>query len=112
MARGVRRGEIWLYEFKRPDKRRPVLVVSRDEAIAVLPRVMVAPITSTIRDLPSELRLDSRHGLKGPGAVTCDAIQTVEKAQLRQYVGALSASELRAVCAAAAVALGCSDGPP
>jgi len=59
MARRVdiNRGDIWTNEFQRPDKRRPVVVLSRSEAIAVLHIVMVAPITSTIRGLPSEVVL-------------------------------------------------------
>lgn len=110
MARRVNRGEIWLYELQRPDKRRPVLVLSRNDAIEVLPRVMVAPVTSTIRDLPSEFRLGVRHGLKNESAVNFDAIQTVEQTALRQFIGSLSPSELREICAALEVAVGCSDG--
>ena len=60
----VDRGDIWTYEFRRPDKRRPVLIVSRPEAIAVLHTVMVAPITSTIRGLPSEVVVGTAEGLK------------------------------------------------
>jgi mRNA interferase MazF len=110
VARRVRRGEIWLYEFHKPDKRRPVLVLSRNEAIEVLPRVMVAPITSTVRDLPSEYRVGVRHGLKVESVATFDAIQTVEQASLRQFVGSLSPAELRELCSALEVAVGCSDG--
>jgi mRNA interferase MazF len=110
MARRVSRGEIWWYEFQRPGKRRPVLVLSRNEAIDVLPRVMVAPITSTIRDLPSEFRVGVRHGLKVESAVTFDAIQTVEQTALRQFIGSISSSELREICSALEVAVGCSDG--
>src|SRR5439155_17754692 len=49
MARGIARGEVWTYQFARPDKRKPVVILSRPEAIDVLHAVMVAPITSTIR---------------------------------------------------------------
>ena len=48
MAREVRRGEIWMYTFRAPDKRRPVLVLTRQEVIGLLHTVMVAPITSTV----------------------------------------------------------------
>jgi mRNA interferase MazF len=51
----VNRGEIWLYTFKPPDKRRPVLVLTRQEVIGLLSTVIVAPITSTIRGAPSEV---------------------------------------------------------
>ena len=53
MARSVNRGEIWMYRFKAPDKRRPVLVLSRPEVIELLHTVMVAPITSTIHVVAS-----------------------------------------------------------
>jgi mRNA interferase MazF len=55
MAREVARGEIWMYNFASPDKRRPVLVISREDAIRVLSTVMVAPVTSTIHGIPSEV---------------------------------------------------------
>jgi mRNA interferase MazF len=51
MARVMSRGEVWTYRFKDPDKRRPVLVLSRNEAIDVLTTVLVAPVTATIREL-------------------------------------------------------------
>jgi mRNA interferase MazF len=54
-GRQMTRGDVWMYAFKRPDKRRPALVLSRDDAIRVLRTVMVAPITSTIHGLPSEV---------------------------------------------------------
>jgi mRNA interferase MazF len=62
MACAVTRGEIWMYRFKTPDKRRPVLVLSRAEVIALLHTVMVAPITSTIHGAPSEVIVAPRKG--------------------------------------------------
>ena len=55
MARRVNRGDIWTYRFKAPDKRRPVLVLTRQEVIELLHTVMVAPITSTIYGAPGEV---------------------------------------------------------
>ena len=55
MARAVTRGAVWTYRFKAPDKRRPVLVLSRDDVIDLLQTVMVAPITSTVHGAPSEV---------------------------------------------------------
>lgn len=107
MARGVARGELWMYEFGRPDKRRPVLVLSRPEAIAVLHTVMVAPVTSSRRGIPSEVPIGAGEGLKHESAVNLDHVQTVERARLSRYVGQLSADKLRAVCRALAVACGC-----
>ncbi|MEW6300487.1 MAG: type II toxin-antitoxin system PemK/MazF family toxin [Thermodesulfobacteriota bacterium] len=109
MARRVEiaRGDIWTYEFRRPDKRRPVLVLSRSEAIAVLHTVLVAPVTSTIRGLPSEVVVGTAEGLKHDSAVNLDHIQTVERARLSRYIGHLGGGKMRAVCRAIAVATGC-----
>lgn len=103
----IARGDIWTYEFQRPDKRRPVLVVSRSEAIAVLHTVLVAPITSTIRGLPSEVLVGMAEGLKHESAVNLDHIQTIERAHLSRYLGRLDSEKMRAVCRAIAVATGC-----
>jgi mRNA interferase MazF len=103
----IARGDIWTYEFQRPDKRRPVLVLSRPEAITVLHTVMVAPITSTIRGLPSEVIVGMTEGLKHDSAVNLDHMQTVERARLSRYIGRLGGEKMRAVCRAIAVATGC-----
>ena len=97
MARRVKRGEIWLYRFKNPDKTRPVVVLSRNEALAVLHTATVAPVTSTIRGLPSEVVIGTSVGLKHDSAVNLDHLQTVEQAQLTHYVGVLSGHQLRRV---------------
>ena len=109
MARAVNRGEIWMYSFRAPDKRRPVLVLSRQEVIALLHTVMVAPITSTIRGAPGEVVVGTAEGLKGHWAVNMDHIQTVERARRVGYVGLVRPETMRAVCRAVALATGCSD---
>jgi mRNA interferase MazF len=103
----VNRGEIWLYEFERPDKRRPVLVLTRQEVIRLLGTVIVAPITSTVRGAPSEVSVGVVHGLKQDSVVNLDHVQTVEKARLRTYVGFLDQAEMTQVCRALAIAVGC-----
>jgi mRNA interferase MazF len=109
VAREVRRGEIWRYRFKAPDKLRPVVVLSRPDVIGLLRTVMVAPITSTARGAPSEVVVGVTEGLKHESAVNLDHVQTVEQARLVGYVGSLAPEKLRAVCSALAVAVGC-DG--
>lgn len=104
----VNRGELWMYEFKSPDKRRPVLVLTRQEVIPLLRTVMVAPVTSTIRGAPSEVIVGPDQGLKRDSAVNLDHVQTVERSRLRRYVGRLGPAEMRAVCRALAVATGCA----
>jgi mRNA interferase MazF len=103
----IARGDIWTYEFKHPDKRRPVLVLSRPETIAVLHTVLIAPITSTIRGLPSEVQVGVPEGLKHESVVNLDHIQTIERARLSRYVGQVGTEKMRAVCRAIAVATGC-----
>ena len=109
MARRVSRGEIWQYRFKSPDKRRPVLVLTRQEVIPLLHTVMVAPITSVRRGLPSEVPVGASEGLKHDSAVNLDHVQTVEQAQLVAFVGSLDAAQMRRVCRGLSVATGCAD---
>lgn len=108
MARRVARGEVWTYTFRRPDKRRPVVVLSRPEAIEVLHTVMVAPVTSTIRGIPSEVVVGTDEGLRHDSAVNLDHVQTVEQTRLSRYVGRLGPEKMRAVCRALAIATGCA----
>jgi mRNA interferase MazF len=109
MAREIARGDIWLYAFAAPDKRRPVLVITRQEVIGLLHTVMVAPITSTIRGAPSEVLVGTAEGLKHQSAVNLDHVQTVEQARLIRWVGRLGSSRMGEVCRALAIATGCAD---
>jgi mRNA interferase MazF len=104
----VNRGEIWLYQFSHPDKRRLVLVLTRQEVIPLLSTVMVAPVTATVRGAPSEVLVGLQEGLKHESAVNLDHVQTVEKARLRQLVGRLGRHQMQQVCRALAVASGCA----
>jgi mRNA interferase MazF len=107
MARRVARGEIWSYRFKAPDKRRPVLILSRPDVIPLLHTVMVAPITSTRRGAPGEVNVGIAEGLKHDSAVNLDHVQTVEQARLVGFVGTLDAGQMQAVCRALGLATGC-----
>ncbi len=107
MAREVSRGQIWGYRFASPDKKRPVLVLTRQEVIGLLHTVMVAPITSTLRGAPGEVPVGVREGLKHESAVNLDHVQTVEQARLVGYIGHLGPEKMREVCRALALATGC-----
>ncbi len=107
MARRVNRGEIWLYTFKPPDKRRPVLILSRPDVIPLLSTVMVAPITSTIHGAPSEVLVGIDEGLKRESAVNLDHVQTVAQAALSSYVGSLGRPKMAEVCRCLAIAVAC-----
>jgi mRNA interferase MazF len=98
-----------MYTFRGPDKRRPVLVLTRQDVIGLLHTVMVAPITSTIHGAPSEVIVGPGEGLKHESAINLDHVQTVEQARLTRRIGSLSEARMREVCRALAVATGCAD---
>jgi mRNA interferase MazF len=108
MARDVARGDIWLYRFAAPDKRRPVLVLSRPAALRHLRTAVVAPITSARRGLPSEVAVGVDDGLKVPSAVNLDHLYTVAQEDLRQWLGRLDEQRMAQVCTALNVAMGCA----
>jgi mRNA interferase MazF len=107
MARQIERGEVWLYEFHKPDKRRPVVVLSRQDVIDLIDTVMVAPIRSNIIGAPSEVVVGVAEGLKHDAAVTLDHVQTIEKRRLRNRIGRLGSAKMAALCRALAIATGC-----
>ena len=107
MAGRVARGDVRLYEFAPPDKKRPVVVLTRDSAIAYLSTVTVAPITSAIRDVPSEVVLNEEDGMKAPCAVNLHNAVTISQSRLGRRVGQLSWLRMREVCAALRFSLGC-----
>lgn len=109
MAERIARGQIWQYSFRHPDKRRPVLVISRPEVIDLLHTVIVAPITTTIHGAPSEVIVGMDEGLRHDSAINLDHVQTVEKSRLTRFVGTVGTQKMHAVCRALAVATGCES---
>ncbi len=107
MAQAIARGDIRLYRFARRDKQRPVVVLTRESAIAYLSSFTVAPVSSTIRGVPSEVRLTEADGMKGPCAVNLHNVVTVSKAHLGGRIAALSPERLQEICNALGFALGC-----
>jgi mRNA interferase MazF len=109
MAGAIIRGEVRLYQFSHPDKQRPVVVLTRAGAISYLSGITVAPITSTIRGVPSEVKLTEADGVKGPCAVNLYNVITVPRSNLGRRVAVLSPERLAEICAALGFALGCSS---
>lgn len=107
MAGRIERGDIRLHRFPPPDKPRPVLVLTRSSALDYLSRVTVAPITSTIRGVPSEVALGPDAGMKHPCAVNLHNVVTVRREALGRRVARLSQERMREVCAALTFSLGC-----
>jgi mRNA interferase MazF len=86
----MKRGEVRWYKFKHPDKKRPVVILTRDSIIGYLGEISVAPITSTIRDIPSEVLLSLQDGMRNECAINCDHIQTVSKSNIGSLITTLS----------------------
>lgn len=102
----MKRGEIWWAELAAPAGRRPVLLLSRNEAYLVRALVMVAPVTTRIRGIPSEVPLGPEDGVPRACVVNLDTITTIAKASLRERLTSLSAEKLKAVEAALHFSLG------
>ena len=99
----MRRGEIW---WARVDKRRPVVLLSRDEAYEVRAMVIVAPVSTTIRGYAVEVRVGPSDGLPRTGVVNCDWLVTLPKHRLDERIGQLSRARLGQLDAALSFALG------
>lgn len=95
----VAQGELWLMETAN-QKRRPVLVVSRDDVIPVLNNVVVAPVTSTIRIIPTCIRVGADEGIDHDSVATFDNLAAVPKMVLTRRLGALGVGGHRQICAA------------
>jgi mRNA interferase MazF len=95
----VARGEIWWVEL--PDAgARPALVLTREQAIPVLRRVVVVPATRTVRDIPTEVRLSIDDGMPEECALSFDNISTIAKSSLRSRICALGPERMAEVCQA------------
>ena len=102
----ISRGQVRWYKFSQPDKKRPVVVLTRHSALDYLGEVTVAPITSTIRDIPSEVLLTKADGMSQYCAINLDHIQTVSKGKIGSLITTLTASKMFEVRSALLFALG------
>ncbi len=99
-------GDICLHTFKSPDKRRPVLILTRSGAIPELTWITVAPITTRLRDIPSEVWIDETDGMSQECAINLDNIQTVQKEKLSKPVAHLTEMKMNDVFEAIKFAFG------
>lgn len=104
----MRRGEVWWAELDPPAGRRPVILLSRNEAYMKRELVTIAPVTTHIRRIPSEVPLGPEDGMPKSCAVNLDTIQTIDKRRLVQLLTTLSGEKLSAVDQALRFALGLS----
>lgn len=102
-------GEVRWYRFTRPDKKRPVLVLTRNSALEFLGEVTVAPITTTIRDIPTEVVLRPADGMPRDCAINLDHIQTVAQSRIGPLLTALDARRMAEVKEALIFAMGLED---
>jgi mRNA interferase MazF len=102
----VTRGEIRWYKLAAPNKKRPVLILTRDSALEYLGEVTIAPITSTIRDIPTEVMLGPADGMPRECAANLDHIQTVAKSRIGGSITILEQSRMSEVRSALLFALG------
>ncbi len=103
----MKQGDVYWFTFRAPDKRRPVLIVTRNSAISYLTSVTVAQITKTIRGVPSEVALTPREdGVFEECVVNAYNLQTIPKGQLRDLITELSPERMHEVRVAVEFALG------
>ncbi len=103
----MNQGDVYWYTFRAPDKRRPVLILTRNSVIPFLTAVTIAPLTTTIRGIPSEVLLTpDEDGVPADCAVSADNLQTIRKAGLGTYITHLSPERMREVRAAIEFSLG------
>lgn len=102
----MNQGDVYWYTFRVPDKRRPVVILTRNSAIPFLTGITIAPITSTTRGIPSEVILTPLDGLLNDCAANFDNIQTVQKAHIGGFITHLRPAKMREVRTAIEFALG------
>ncbi len=100
-----RQGEVWWAEAE--DKRRPVLIVTRSEAIPVLTSIVVAPVSRTIRGIATEIPLDARDGLPSPCVASFDNVQPIHRSLLTFRVGSTPPERRSEICGALAALADC-----
>jgi mRNA interferase MazF len=101
----MKRGEVRWYKFDPPDKRRPAVILTRDSVLEYLGEITVAPVTSRIRDIPTQVVLSEQDGMPRECAVNCDHVQTVAKGKIGPTITMLPADRMEEVRQAIAFAL-------
>jgi len=101
----MKHGEIRWYKFVPPDKKRPVLILTRDSVLEYLGEVTIAPITTTMRNIPSEVFLSMTDGMFQDCAINCDHLQTVSKSKIGLLITSLPRTKMVEVARAIRFAL-------
>lgn len=106
MAEQLRRGEVRWVTFEPPDKRRPAIIITRPSALGYLSGIIVAPISTTIRDAPTQVRLGSEDGLPQECVVNLDEVSSIRRERIGPLIILLSDAKLAAVERALLFAVG------
>jgi len=93
----MKHGEVRWYKFTHPDKQRPVLILTRDSVLEYLGDVTIAPITATVRNIPSEVFLSKADGMPRDCAINCDHLQTVSKGKIGTLITSLPKAKMAEV---------------
>lgn len=106
----MKQGDIYWYTFRAPDKRRPVLLLTRNFAIPLLTGITIAPLTTTIRNIPSEILLTPEDdGVPETCVVNTDNLQTIQKQNLEALITHLSPERMKEVREAIKFSLGLDE---
>ena len=106
MTAAPRRGEVWLADL---DKARPVIVLTRDPMGRLLNSVIVAPVTSAVRGVSTEVPVGPADGIRHPSVANLDNVQLLARERLRRRIGRAQPATLDALCTALSIAVDC-DG--
>jgi mRNA interferase MazF len=102
----VARGEVWWYQH--PDAgRRPVLILTRQEAVPLLTQVLAAPATTTVRDIPTEVFLDEADGMPRSCVLALDNVMPIRPALCTERITTLEPARMATVCDALRIAVAC-----
>lgn len=93
----MKRGEIRWYKFQHPDKTRPVLILTRNSIIEYLNEITIAPVTTTIRNIPSEVLLTKEDGMSRTCVVNLDHIQTISKNKIGILITSLNSKKMQEI---------------
>jgi mRNA interferase MazF len=102
----MNRGEVRWYKFQNPDKKRPIVILTRNSTLDFLGEITVAPVTSTIRDIPSEVLLSQQDGMPRDCAVNLDHIQTVSRGRVGSLITTLRPGKMQEIRSSLLFALG------
>lgn len=91
----MKRGEIWWATLPVPERKRPVVLVSRNEAYKIRDLITIAPVTTRIRGIPTEVELNTKDGLSRRCVVNCDNLTTIPKTWLEKRITALNPAKVQ-----------------